>query len=111
MSDDVLVLQSENSVLLLPVIDPQVLLLVGNGGSGPAGAPGPPGPPGGAQFIFTQVTPSGSWVINHNLGSLVHVTVLNTAGTIVDADVVETSINTVTISFNTPQAGTAVISP
>ena len=90
-----------------PYCDPEVIIIVGNGGSGPAG---PPGPPGGLPFIFTQSTPSSAWVINHNLGTLVHVTILNSSNVVVEGDVIESSINTVVVNFNTPQTGTAIVS-
>lgn len=76
------------------------------GGVGPAG---PPGPAGGASFLFTQATPSASWVVVHNLNTLVNVTVLNSAQVIVETDVAETDLNTTTISFSTPQTGYALI--
>lgn len=76
------------------------------GGVGPQG---PPGPAGGASFVFTQVAPSASWIVAHNLNSLVNVTVLNSSNVIVEADVVETNLNTTTISFSTPQTGSALI--
>jgi len=121
MADDSLVVIQDDGTVLL-IHQPSVLVVQSDGGSGPpgpagaAGSPGPPGPtgppgpPGGAAFVYVQSTPASTWIINHNLGALVHVTLLNPFGVIVEGDVTEPSINTVTIAFNTPQAGTAVIS-
>jgi|ERR1700742_2494047 len=107
MADDVIFLQPTDATIFVTEPDPEVLVIAGNGGSGPTG---PQGPPGGAAFIHVQSTPSAAWVITHNLGTLVHVTVLDTTNAQVEADVRETSVNVTTILFNVPTTGTAVIS-
>lgn len=110
MSDEVIVIGPTEASITLVETD-TVLIIQSNGGSGPAGPQGPPGTPGGSAFIYTQVSPAATWIITHNLNSFVHVTIMNVGGTIVDTDVVETSLNTTTVTFSQPQAGTAVISP
>jgi hypothetical protein len=87
-------------------------------GVGVQGQPGPQGPPGadGADgvsydpFQHVQASPSSSWVVEHGFGRLVHVTLANTAGELVEADVVQTSPNVVSVSFPAPTTGTAFIS-
>lgn len=104
---DALVIVGPNSDVVL-IDQPSVVILQTNGGSGPAG---PPGPPGGAAFLYVQASPSASWIINHGLGSFVHVTVMNTSGVIVEGEITEVSLNTVNVSFSQPQAGKALVSP
>jgi hypothetical protein len=77
---------------------------------GPRGAQGLPGTPGGNGFAFTQSTPAAAWIIDHNLGRKVHVTVFDLTETVVFADVQHGSLNQVTISFAGPVAGSAVVS-
>src|ERR1700759_605840 len=110
MADDVIFLQPTDATIVVTEPDPEVLIIAGNGGSGPTGPQGPPGPSGGVPVIHVQSTPSAAWVINHNLGTLVHVTILNNANTVVDAEVIESTVNTVVINFNTAQTGTAIVS-
>lgn len=76
------------------------------------GLPGPPGPPGpsGSKFIYVQSTPTATWIVPHNLNGYVDVTILNAANTIVEADVVETDLNTATVMFSLPQSGIAIVS-
>lgn len=80
--------------------------------SGPVGPPGAQGPPGasgeGAVFEFTQVAPSSSWVINHNLGVYPIYNVLE-AGTnaILEPGEIHHSLNQLELTFLTPRAGLA----
>jgi hypothetical protein len=80
--------------------------------SGPAGPPGPQGPAGasgeGAVFEFTQVAPSSSWVINHNLGVYPIYNVIE-AGTeaILEPGEIHHSLNQLELTFLTPRAGVA----
>lgn len=108
MADDVTVVTVPDVVITL-IDNPTVLVLQANGGTGPVGPQGPPGTPGGFRFIYTQVSPAATWIITHGIGSLVNVTLLNSAGAVVDADIIETSLNVTTVMFSTPQTGTAII--
>jgi len=58
-------------------------------------------------FEFYQSTPSDTWVINHGLGRypVVRVFIGNTE--VQPASITFTSINTVTLTFSTPQVGQA----
>lgn len=76
---------------------------------GSVGATGPQGPPGGASFVYTQATPAATWIITHNLNSLVQVTLLDSLNNVIDSDIVETSLNVCTIIFALPQTGSALI--
>lgn len=84
--------------------------------AGPPGPPGPPGLPGGAgggYYVHVQTAPSASWVIDHNLGQRVHVSVFDTITApfrLVYADVEHGSLNQATVTFPYPVVGTAVLS-
>jgi len=58
-------------------------------------------------YIHTQSVASTSWVINHNLNQSPAVTVMDTLGNVLMAEIDYTTLNTVTITFSTPQDGTA----
>ena len=75
------------------------------------GIPGPPGTPGGAagSYDHTQIIASAEWVINHNLGRPVDITVLSPGGALVIADVVLISDNQARIYFVSPKTGTALV--
>lgn|SRR5690625_705607 len=60
-------------------------------------------------FIYTQASPSAEWDITHNLNKRVSVTVVDSAGTVVEGDVVINSGTRVVISFNKPFAGEAYL--
>jgi hypothetical protein len=110
---DVIVTDCENEVLVLTNED-TVVVTECVGAPGPQGEPGEPGPTGpaggGYVFIHTQVAPAATWIINHNAGRPVHVTLYNSAGSIIHADVVASTINVTTVTFPYPVVGTAFIS-
>lgn len=90
----------------LQVVQEDITLSVAS--PGPQGSPGPPGPPGGARFelAFTAANPV---VVNHNLDTYPHVTVV-IGGQSVDVDVTFASRNQATITFASPQTGTVEMS-
>lgn len=113
---DVLVVNIPTTLLLesdtqetTVVVEQSVIILQTDGGTGPAGAQGPAGAPGGSVFIYTQASPSASWIVTHNLNRFVSVTLLNAGGVVVEADIVETSPTVTTIAFSQPATGTALI--
>lgn len=57
----------------------------------------------------TQSDLATSWIINHNMGKRPHVTVIDTDGDVVDADLVYTDSNNLTINFSTATAGVAYL--
>lgn len=75
------------------------------------GPPGPIGPsgPAGDSFDYVQAVPAATWLIYHNLNRRVHVTLFDGL-VIVHADVVESTLNLVTVTFPTPFVGSAHIS-
>jgi hypothetical protein len=68
----------------------------GNGGGGT-----------GLYFSYSQATPSASWIVTHNLGKRPSVTVLDSAGFEVLADVEHASLNAVTITHGAAMTGSA----
>lgn len=92
-----------------PVVVARTVVVRGQGVQGPTGTQGPPGPAGGEGFLYTQLTPAGTWVINHNLGRYVGVLLMSTSHVVVDSDVTEGDPNTVTVTFSSPFAGYAVL--
>lgn len=96
----------DTEYLVAPVAGPR-------GPKGDPGDPGPPGPAGDAAYVHTQSTPAATWVIDHNLGRLVHVTVSDATTPPwrqVFADIEHGSINQTSVTFPAPVAGTAVLS-
>lgn len=57
----------------------------------------------------TELSPVSPWVINHNLGRRVNVEVYTLGGVRILADVMQVSVNQTIVTFDTPQAGYAVI--
>lgn len=90
------------------------------GPQGPQGPQGPPGPllvvdPTGntvnpTSYVHSQQMPSATWVINHNLGFVPAVTVTDTQGSVGTGDISVVDMNTVTVAFAYPFAGTAYLS-
>lgn len=77
---------------------------------GPPGPPGPPGPTTGSAYVFNQATPSATWVITHPLAYYPSVTVVDSAGSVVEGDLKYTSATSLTVSFSGAFSGTAYLS-
>jgi hypothetical protein len=75
-----------------------------------AGPQGPTGLPGGTYYEHVQSPASATWVIDHNLGRKVHVSVFDTSGRLVLTDVEHGTADQATVTWATPTAGSAVIS-
>lgn len=61
------------------------------------------------RHIYTQSTPSSTWVIEHALGGHPSVTVVDSAGTTVFGEVKYDSTTQVTVSFTVPFSGLAYL--
>lgn len=75
---------------------------------GKQGPVGPPGP-GATTYNHDQAIPSAEWIVNHNLGRLVSVTVLSAGNVEVEAEVVQLSSNQIRVYFNQPQVGKVLV--
>ena len=81
------------------------------GAQGPQGPQGPQGLPGdSATYVFSQDVPSDTWIINHGLPYHPNVTVVDSAGTTVEGDVVYTTATDLTVSFTFAFSGKAYLS-
>jgi hypothetical protein len=70
------------------------------------GAQGPQGP-AGAGFLFTQGSPSTTWLINHNLGFKPVVQMFDAGSQEIEGLISHPSLNTTSILFAVPIAGFA----
>jgi hypothetical protein len=83
------------------------------GTPGTPGSPGPPGPPGPAgsgndlNFVYTQLSPSASWSVTHNLGNFVSVEVVDSGGSTIIPDVHYVDTNHVNLLFGSATSGKA----
>jgi hypothetical protein len=80
--------------------------IVSVGVQGPPGADGPPG----AAYVYQQVTPSASWLVDHQLGYFPNVTTVDTTDRMVQGDVTYVDQNTLTIDFSAAFSGKAYLS-
>lgn len=72
------------------------------------GSPGPSGD-GDKHFEYTQATPSSTWEIEHNLGKEPSVSVVDSAGNIVEGDYNYVNTNKVILSFSSAFSGKAYL--
>jgi len=107
----------DNQSVNLVVEQRQVELSLGE--VGPQGVPGPPGPPGPAgppgetqtvSFVYVQAIPSASWEINHNLNWYPNVTVVDSAGTVVEGEIDYESEDRLVLRFSSEFSGKAYLS-
>lgn len=61
-------------------------------------------------FVFTQPTPSALWTIVHNLDKYPNVAIEDLSGDDIMAQISYVNLNTITITFIIPMAGTAYLS-
>lgn len=66
--------------------------------------------PVGGTYTHTQYSASNSWTVNHNLGYKPNVTVVDSAGTIIEGQIDYPSGNTVVLTFSSPFSGNAYLS-
>jgi hypothetical protein len=103
-------------IQIIETTAPGVISIASVGPQGPQGPVGPQGPQGPkgdtaiASYAHTQNTTSNSWHIVHNLGFKPNVTVVDSAGTIVEGEITYTNLNEITISFITAFTGYAYLS-
>lgn len=64
---------------------------------------------GDKNYVHDQIEPSKIWVINHTLNKKVSVTITDTAGTVVEGKVTVNNGSKVTVEFNFPFNGEAIL--
>jgi hypothetical protein len=109
------ILQNQEQVIDLTIEDRTVVFEHSDvGAPGPIGPQGPEGPigppgPGDAAYIHSQLAPSATWTIDHNLHKYPSVTVVDSAGTTVEGEVSYPSIDRVVIQFTATFGGSAYL--
>ena len=107
MTDTVVVAAPAPTVAVLPTQGPTISVAVQV-----VGIPGPTGAPGAdadKSDVWTQSSAASVWVITHALGKFPSVTVVDSAGTLVEGDVEYNSITQITLSFGAAFAGLAYL--
>lgn len=66
--------------------------------------------PVGGTYVHTQYSSSATWTITHNMGYKPNVTVVDSAGTIIEGAIDYQTGNTIVLTFSAPFAGTAYLS-
>ncbi|MFH1493735.1 MAG: collagen-like protein [Pseudomonadota bacterium] len=109
LTEQVLVFDDGETVLVLDEDNIEALDMAEQGPPGPTGAAGPIGPPGanGGGYVHSQSSAEVLWIINHNLGVRPAISVTDTGGSELDAEVLHVSMNQCHIMFNAPTAGLA----
>lgn len=79
------------------------------------GTTGPQGPAGTVNaadlaYVYEQSTPSTSWTINHGLSFIPNITVVDSAGTVVEGSYDYPNANSVILSFSNAFSGKAYLS-
>lgn len=64
---------------------------------------------GDKNYIHTQFRPDTIWTVNHPLNKKVNVSITDTAGTEIEGNVIINNDSKVTIEFNTPFSGEAIL--
>lgn len=86
------------------------------GPPGPAGPAGPPGTPGtggtgAASYVHAQATPAATWTVAHGLGwPPAGITVVDSAGSVVEGEVVSVDGSLLVLHFSGAFSGTAYLS-
>lgn len=82
------------------------------GPQGPQGLQGVQGPAGDKAIAYRhiQAEVSDTWVITHNLNFYPNVTVLDSAGSICEGEIIYTSQNALTVTFSGAFSGEAYLS-
>lgn len=70
-----------------------------------SGAAGPPGPDGTVNDFEQTFSESMEWIVNHNLGRNPSVTLTNSGGAVIAGNIVNSSINQLTVYWALPTAG------
>lgn len=103
--------EADNSyVVVIPPPTPMGYVLGVQGPKGDPGEQGPAGPDKPLGYVHHQGTPSATWQITHNLDFQPNLTVVDSAGTVVEGDVEYLDATTVRVSFSGAFSGTAYLS-
>lgn len=101
---EVVIEVTNQDVRVIAVENPNIIVL---------GTSGPQGIPGETQVVaqvFVQGTPQNTWTINHDLDFVPNITVVDTAGSVVEGDYSYPDENTIIATFIGAFAGKAYLS-
>lgn len=87
----------------------QEVELTSPGPQGPMGPQGPAGAAGGNVYIHVQGVLASTWVINHNVGRQVSVTLYDDDGNVVQSDIEHGTVNQATVTWSQPTMGSALV--
>lgn len=107
---DISILGSANSITTPS--GPTGVTTTQRGPAGPQGLQGIQGPTGSSAetYVHNQGSPSDTWTINHNLGYFPNVSVVDSAGTVVEGDTAWPNAYTIVVSFESAFSGKAYLS-
>jgi hypothetical protein len=100
--------------IIVSVVEQPVEVTIGF--AGPQGPKGDKGDAGEVQFedlsyVHTQNVASSSWSVTHGLGFIPNITVIDSAGSVVEGSYIYSEDgNTVTLTFSSPFSGKAYLS-
>ena len=94
----------DQSVRVMAIEHPNIIVL---GESGPQGTPGLTQVLG---YVFNQTSPASQWTISHDLDFIPSITVVDSAGSVVEGDYSYPNENTVIATFLGAFAGKAYLS-
>ena len=77
---------------------------------GPIGPTGPAGTPESVSYVHNQAVSSNNWPIAHNLGWYPNITVVDSAGSIVEGHIDYDDENNITLTFSAAFSGKAYLS-
>jgi hypothetical protein len=99
----------DNNNVSVNLTDDNITLVLGQ--TGPQGPKGDPGiVPSDLGYVHTQSTPSSTWTIEHNLQFIPNITVVDSAGTVVEGSYSYPNSTTVILSFTGSFSGKAYLS-
>ena len=95
---------------IVEILDDSISIVIGE--SGPQGPKGDPGfgAPSDLGYVHTQSTPASVWTINHDLKFIPNITVVDSAGTVVEGQYEYPNSTTVILTFSGTFAGKAYLS-
>jgi len=89
---------------------PNVGVQGATGPAGPTGPQGPEGPGSVVSYVHDQPVASAEWVVDHGLGWFPNVTVVDSAGTVVEGEIDYTDEDRVVLRFSSGFSGRAYLS-
>lgn len=102
------IIEVVNQEVRVMAIEQPNLIVLGN--SGPQGPQGIPGETQVVAYVFIQASPASTWTITHGLDFVPNITVVDTAGSVVEGDYSYPNENTIIATFSGAFAGKAYLS-